>query len=247
MNPQMTEEGANVMPTTDDLSRFRSILIEEQHDLQKRLKANEHFDTELGLIKESLGELSNYDNHPADHGTEMFEREKDIALNEHAEEQLSDIEHALEAINNGSYGSCEVCGQEIPLERLEALPTTTRCIQHSPNKFVSLKRPVEEDVLGPPFGKFVYDEEDTTFYDAEDAWQDVERYGTSDTPFAYDDQEKLDYNEMFIESEEPEGYVEAVEGFLLADIEGNFIGVAPNKQHEKYEEMLDDANEDDIL
>ncbi|MEM5591840.1 hypothetical protein AAHH67_09065 [Niallia circulans] len=37
---------------------------------------------------ESVGELSSYDNHPADLGTELFEREKDSALEQHDQSEL---------------------------------------------------------------------------------------------------------------------------------------------------------------
>ena len=50
-----------------------------------------------------------YDNHPADMGTELFEREKDIALNVHAGSELDKVDNALQAMEDGSYGKCEVC------------------------------------------------------------------------------------------------------------------------------------------
>lgn len=228
------------MLSPNQISALKSALLAEKEDLIRRLDQNDHFDIENSQIKESLGDLSNYDNHPADHGSELFEREKDIALNEHEEEHLQDILRALEAIEQGTYGLCEICSQAIPLERLQALPTATRCIEHTPNHFVSENRPVEEDILRPAFGKFEYDEQDATLYDAEDAWQEVARYGTSETPSDFWEQEKNSYNEMFVESDEPIGLTEAVEGFLLADIEGNFIGIAANDLHEIYERKLDE-------
>jgi len=228
------------MFSPEQLSRLRNQLLEEKDDLINRLDENDHFGQENAMVQESLGELSNYDNHPADHGSELFERGKDNALNEHAEEQLQDILFALEAMDKGKYGQCEVCGQSIPFDRLEALPTARTCIEHTSNHFVSENRPVEEQILRPAFGKFEYDEQDATLYDAEDAWQDVARYGTSETPSDFWGQEKNDYNEMFIESDEPIGLTEAVEGFLMADMEGNFIGISPNALHDAYEQELDD-------
>jgi YteA family regulatory protein len=228
------------MLTQEQKSQLRSQLVEWQSDLKRRLIENDQFDMERAMVKESLGELSNYDNHPADHGTEEFERGKDLALNEHAEKELTDLDIALEAMEKGTYGICEVCHKPIPFERLEALPTAMRCLEHSAEQFVSEKRPVEEDILRPPFGQFEYDERDATFFDAEDAWQEVAKYGTSETPSDFSDPEKFSYDDMFIESEEPVGYVEAVEGFLITDMEGNFIGV--NDEHNKYEAFLDDNN-----
>ncbi len=42
-----------------------------------------------------MGELSSYDNHPADEGTDLYEREKDIALNEHSEIRLKNIKQSV--------------------------------------------------------------------------------------------------------------------------------------------------------
>jgi YteA family regulatory protein len=233
-------KGGSSMLSAEQISFLQSQLTKEKEDLIQRLDANDHFNLENAMVKESLGELSNYDNHPADHGSELFEREKDIALMEHAEEQLQDVNQALEAIQQGTYGTCIVCGTEIPYDRLEVLPTATTCIEHSHNQFVSLKRPVEEDILAPPFGKFAHDEEDNTMYDSEDSWQDVAKYGTSDTPSDIYDQGKFDYGDMFVEADEPIGYVEPIEEFLVADIYGNFVGISPNVVHQAYEDLLDD-------
>lgn len=43
--------------------------------------------------------------------------------------ELAQIEEALGRIRQGSYGSCESCGEEIPLARLQALPYATRCVK----------------------------------------------------------------------------------------------------------------------
>ncbi|HJV46737.1 MAG TPA: yteA family sporulation protein [Bacillota bacterium] len=228
------------MLSKKQLSYLHSVLMKEKQDLISRLQANDHLGIENAMIKESLGELSNYDNHPADHGSELFEREKDNALMEHAEEQLQDINHALNAMKEGTYGECRVCGDDIPYERLEVLPSATTCVKHSGNQFTSLNRPVEEDILNPPFGKFSFDEQDITMYDSEDSWQDVAKYGTSDSPSDMFDQGKFDYGEMFIEADEPLNYVEPIEEFMVADLYGNFVGISPNVVHDAYEQRLDD-------
>jgi DnaK suppressor protein len=44
-------------------------------------------------------------------------------------DQITEIEHALEKVHNGTYGFCDKCGCPIPHERLEVLPQTTLCIQ----------------------------------------------------------------------------------------------------------------------
>jgi RNA polymerase-binding protein DksA len=76
------------------------------------------------------GELSSAagDQHLADHASEMVDRELDESLEENAEELVRDIDRALEKIDEGTYGSCERCGQQIPEERLAAVPYATLCL-----------------------------------------------------------------------------------------------------------------------
>jgi YteA family regulatory protein len=228
------------MLSAQQLSEFHSKLIKQKGELEEHFKQNDHFNLDRGFYHESMGELSSYDNHPADEGTDLFEREKDIALNEHYEVELSNINHALKAMENGTYGKCEVCGGDIPLGRLEALPNTVYCKEHSPDQVVSHDRPVEEGVLMPPWGKFDMDEkhEDVAF-DAEDSWQAVAEWGTSETPsdlaFSQDD-----YKDIYIEADENVGYVEDYENFVGNDMYGKNIKVYPNPQHEHYEDLLDE-------
>jgi RNA polymerase-binding protein DksA len=66
--------------------------------------------------------------HLADAGTEMFERSRDLSIVEDIGGQLSDIEHALGRIDNGTYGRCEACGREIGAERLQARPAARFCL-----------------------------------------------------------------------------------------------------------------------
>ena len=80
---------------------------------------------ELGVGSESdeLSELSDYDQHPADTGSETFEREKDLSILDSLESELSELEAALQRIDDGTYGVDEISGEPIAPERLEAFPT----------------------------------------------------------------------------------------------------------------------------
>ena len=80
---------------------------------------------ELGDEGESdqLSELSDYDQHPADTASETFEREKDVSILEQLENELEELQAALERIDAGTYGVDEVTGKPIAPERLEAVPT----------------------------------------------------------------------------------------------------------------------------
>ncbi|MDL4841068.1 TraR/DksA C4-type zinc finger protein [Aquibacillus rhizosphaerae] len=232
------------MINSQQLNHCKQELLEWKQEVSEMLE--DHFGLNHELIKESMGELSNYDNHPGDHGTELYEREKDVALNEHAEEELKDINTALAAIEKGTYATCEVCGEEISFERLEAIPTTLRCKQHAADQEVPVNRPVEEDVIHPSINEMEssVDEEESTIFDAEDSWQRVEKFGSSDGPSDFYDTEK-DYQDMFFNSDELVGSAEEIEGFLLTDMDGNYIGV--NGNHEDYEAYLDENDVRSIL
>lgn len=60
--------------------------------------------------------------------TESFELEKRLALEKQVRANLVDVEHALEKMDKGTYGLCDVCGQHIPVERLEAMPHANLCL-----------------------------------------------------------------------------------------------------------------------
>lgn len=73
-------------------------------------------------------ELSALDQHPADAGSELFERQKELSIRENAESRFQDIEDALRKLDEGRYGTCEVCGNPINKARLEAVPTARYCL-----------------------------------------------------------------------------------------------------------------------
>jgi RNA polymerase-binding transcription factor DksA len=71
---------------------------------------------------EQTGELTHYDQHPADQASDTFEREKDISILEQLEGELAEIEAALQRVDDGTYGVDEETGEPIDPERLDALP-----------------------------------------------------------------------------------------------------------------------------
>jgi RNA polymerase-binding protein DksA len=111
-----------------DTDHFRRELEQARERL---LRTIEHHDIGNASLTEASGELlsGSQDNHLADTATETYECELDEGLEEDARGQLRQIEKALARIDTGEYGRCEICGKEIPVERLEAVPWTTLCIE----------------------------------------------------------------------------------------------------------------------
>lgn len=160
---------------------LRQRLVQEAAELSERLGRNGGFGLDRPM-NDSVGELSGYDNHPADLGSDMFERGKDMALREAGFRRLDQVQEALARIDRGTYGVCERCGRPIGEARLEADPAVDLCMgcqQREDDREGDDNRPVEEAFLAPGFGRTFMDGQDQTGYDGEDAWQDVAFYGTS--------------------------------------------------------------------
>lgn len=183
------------------LTKRQSRLIQHLH---------QRYDIELAH-PDAVGELSSYDNHPGDLGSELFERGKDLALMSHLEQELEAINDALHAIHEGTYGLCRVCSLPIPYERLQSNPTADTCIEHAKEASDKANFDYHSEV-NPHLNPIEENSSVMNFYDQEDAWQDVARFGTSDTPSdVYD--EVYDPEEAYANSDEHIGFVEDVEQY----------------------------------
>jgi RNA polymerase-binding protein DksA len=60
--------------------------------------------------------------------SQVFEQQRDLALRDRSRLELSRVEAALRALDDGTYGTCTNCGQPIAPERLEAIPWVAMCI-----------------------------------------------------------------------------------------------------------------------
>ncbi|TFE31755.1 TraR/DksA C4-type zinc finger protein [Cohnella luojiensis] len=230
-------KGVGILTIPLDQERIQALrrrLVQERDDLEKRVQGNGHFGL-AASFRDSTGELSAIDNHPADAGSEMYERSKDLALLEKEAFRLDRVEAALERMDTGEYGRCVACGKFIPVERLEALPTAIYCIEHEPRQETSNNRPVEEEFLTPPFGRTSLDEkEGQNGFDGEDAWQIVESWGSSNSPAMAEGNQIEDYDHMYIEADENDGFVEPLESFLATDITGHNLTVVRNTAYHRY-------------
>ena len=65
-------------------------------------------------------------------GTSMaVDRLAQVAVHDKLQITRADVVRAMEKLDDGTYGRCDVCGEPIPEGRLEARPWATRCVQHS--------------------------------------------------------------------------------------------------------------------
>ena len=86
---------------------------------------------QLAGIVDTASASSGDDEHDPEGQTVAYDRAQTQALLEGANHDLDEIEHALARVDAGTYGVCEVCGQPIAPERLEARPAARRCIRHA--------------------------------------------------------------------------------------------------------------------
>ena len=115
----------SVMRPDLDQVYYRSLLKDEQERLariEKELADNSR------QAKESMEGFSESDDVPADIAAQASEREKDQQLSHNVQLTLNQIDFALDRIDDGSYGICEMCGVEIPEERLERIPWVSTCV-----------------------------------------------------------------------------------------------------------------------
>jgi RNA polymerase-binding transcription factor DksA len=89
----------------------------------------ERLRSELGVSIEDEIDEHGVESHLGDAATETFERERDVAVLDNAQDLLRQYDEALQRVDAGTYGRCVVCGRPIEPERLEALPYVAYCIE----------------------------------------------------------------------------------------------------------------------
>ena len=100
-----------------------AVLAEREKELEQQLAELTKPAGEVGSISfgKRVGE-----------GTSMaVDRLAAVSAQEHLLAMLDEVRRARRRVADGTYGTCEVCGEPIPEGRLEARPWATRCIAHS--------------------------------------------------------------------------------------------------------------------
>ena len=109
-----------------DNEQARERLLAEKSRLQEVRDAADRLSTAANEAE--TGELSTVDQHPAEQATETLEREIDAGVLQRVEAELAEVEAAIERLDAGSYGTCEICGKAIAEGRLDAMPATRYCV-----------------------------------------------------------------------------------------------------------------------
>lgn len=125
---------------------YQALLSRKQDVEQQIVRRRENLQLPLA---EYGDELSVYDQHPGDLASDTFEREKEVGLLEMLEFELEKVNDALVHYQNGSYGVCEQCGQQIEPARLQRVVNTTLCAACARSQSGNYSRPAEEGVIAP--------------------------------------------------------------------------------------------------
>lgn len=103
---------------------------------EKLLEEKDRIQAELGRIGKQTTEAGDYSTNFSEIGTdedanasEVEEYTDNLAIESNLEKQLKEILEALEKIENGTYGKCANCDDNISLERLKAYPSAKTCIK----------------------------------------------------------------------------------------------------------------------
>jgi RNA polymerase-binding transcription factor DksA len=88
---------------------------------------------ELTRMRDAVGPVAGSDhpdvvNHPAELAGDLHDREIDAGTRLLWQEEEMRISEARRALANGTYGSCQACGQQIAAARLAAVPEAVRCV-----------------------------------------------------------------------------------------------------------------------
>lgn len=109
------------------INRFRRTLRDERSRLEELL-AELEAEQERARVAETAAERSP-DPNSAEGGSIVFEYEKEFSVARNARDLLAKVQNAERRLEKGKYGVCEVCGDPIPMARLEALPYVTTCVR----------------------------------------------------------------------------------------------------------------------
>lgn len=101
-------------------AKYYKCLLDLREQLQRQMS---------GLAKQSAEEVQGYSLHMADSGTDNFDRDFALSLLSSDQDAVYEIEAALNRIEKGTYGVCEITTKPIPKARLDAIPWTRYTVE----------------------------------------------------------------------------------------------------------------------
>ena len=112
----------------DQMAFYKKLILEKRENLMRNLDQLKSSGLNTSVSDES-GKHSAYAFHMAAQGTYKMDREQQYMFASREQNYLYHLNLALERIEEGDFGICVSCGQEISPERLEAVPHARLCIR----------------------------------------------------------------------------------------------------------------------
>lgn len=105
--------------TAKKLKKFKDLILEEKRKtLDELLSGNETYES---LKQEAHGDM-------ADIAFQTYEKQSLVSFSQKEKDRLEALNNALKRVEDGSYGKCIDCKEEISEDRLTAIPYTLRCV-----------------------------------------------------------------------------------------------------------------------
>jgi RNA polymerase-binding transcription factor DksA len=114
-----------------ELEELRSALEIEKENLEEELAAHGRIQTDTGDWQGASVGFEGEESDPNDVADQIEELATNVPLVEELEDKHRDVADALEKMDEGVYGLCEVCNESIPLDRLKANPSARTDIEHA--------------------------------------------------------------------------------------------------------------------
>jgi DnaK suppressor protein len=109
--------------TSSEIREFEALLLAKRNELLGNVSYMEN-----DALREERSDLSSMPIHMADLGTDCYEQEFTLGLMDSERKVIYEIDYALNRIEEGTYGICEIGGEHIPKQRLEAIPWARFCV-----------------------------------------------------------------------------------------------------------------------
>lgn len=203
-------------------NHFKELLA---HQKEKEEVAMEYFNSEgLGVSpKISTGELSSYDNHPADIATELFMVEHAMGLKAMHEDNIKKVEDAEVRLENGEFGICQECHEQINEDRLEILPEAKLCIECARKKDEQIKETASairsrnpgDDEIMTPFGTKPIKDPLSLNDNGKDVLDELMKFGSSEVPSEEGDYK--DFNDFYNTKMSEDGIVDEMDKYSNED------------------------------
>jgi DnaK suppressor protein len=111
------------------LEELKESLLKEKKELTQELASFAVPDKSLKGDWDTR--LENIGDDEDENAQEITEYATNVPIEHALELKLQEVKEALEKMDNGTYGFCEKCGQQLDIERLKAEPAAKTCLQHN--------------------------------------------------------------------------------------------------------------------